>query len=101
MGTQPIGWLVPASLWESCPPAHRWPMSQQWSTLAWTQEMLSLPFLPGWPSMMILASRWVAGNRGAEGHERPAILMPLGVLCPLTPFCTVSGPPGLKWGGGR
>lgn len=25
----------------------------------------------------------------------------LRVLCPLSPFCTVSGPPGLEWGGGR
>lgn len=74
----PARWLVPAPLWEPCPPTHRWPTSQRWSTLAWTRGMLSLPFLPGWASMVILASRWVAGNRGAEGHGNPAILMPLG-----------------------
>lgn len=65
-GHQPFGWLVLASLWEPCPSPCRWPMSQQWSTLAWTRGTWSLPFLPGWPSMVTLANRWVARNRGEK-----------------------------------
>lgn len=74
----PVGWWVLAPLCKPSP-HRRWHTSRQWSMAAWTQGRQAWLWHPGWPSMATLASRWVARDRGAEGHGSPSTSTPMSV----------------------